>query len=397
MHSLPCLFLLITVLNMVNVIILGLVSLFTDISSEMVYPLIPLYLILKLGASPAILGFVEGVAESMSSLVKVFSGFISDKFKRRKLPAIIGYSLSATGKLFLYLSSNWVHVFWARSFDRFGKGVRTPPRDALIAESIGKEKRGLAFGLHRMLDTLGASLGIIFAYYFLKYSSSNYSHIFLYALIPALLGVGLFFLVKERKFLEIKAKPYLTLMNLKSSWQSLDRKLKAFLGISLVFTLGNSSNQFLILRAKTMGFSVTDVLLLYLLYNLVYALSASPSGRFSDKIGRKTLIVLGYIFYGLVYLGFAITKSPYILWFLFAIYGIYSGLTEGIEKAFISDKTSSDKRATILGLQASIVGLGLFPASLLAGFLWKLFGPSCPFYFGGFMGLTSAVLLYFFI
>jgi len=363
----------------------------------MIYPLIPLYLILQLGASPAILGFVEGIAESIASLVKVFSGFVSDKFKKRKVPTLIGYSLSGLSKIFLFLSSSWVHVLWARSFDRFGKGVRTAPRDALIAESIGQEKRGMAFGLHRMMDTLGAAAGVILAYYFLKRSANAYARIFLYALIPATLGILFLFLVREPKSLEIKEKPRLTLNNLKSSWKGLDKKLKAFLIISLIFTLGNSSNQFLLLRAKTMGFSVADVLLLYLVYNLVYALSAFPAGRLSDKIGRKTLIIWGYIFYGLVYVGFAVTKNLSFLWLLFGAYGIYAGLTEGVEKAFISDKSASDRRASLLGLHATIVGVGLFPASLLAGFLWKFFGPALPFYFGGIVGLVSAILFFFFI
>jgi MFS family permease len=383
---------------MINVIILGLVSLFTDISSEMIYPLIPLYLTLQLGASPAILGFVEGVAESIASLVKVFSGLVSDKFRRRKLPTITGYSLSAIGKLFLYLSSNWLHVFFSRSFDRFGKGIRTAPRDALISESIAKEKRGMAFGLHRMMDTLGAAVGVVLAYYFLKNTGDSYRRVFLYALIPAVLGIGLLFLVRERKYIpETRGKPHFNLRDLKSSWQGLDKKLKAFLIISLFFTLGNSSNQFLLLRAKTMGFSITDVLLLYLVYNLVSALTALPAGKISDKIGRKTLIVWGYIFYAVVYLGFAITKNLNFLWGLFALYGIYSGLTEGMEKAFIADNSSSDKRATVLGLYAAIVGMGLFPASLLAGLLWRFFGPGLPFYFGSVMGFLAAVLLFFLI
>ncbi len=371
---------------MFNVIILGIVSLLTDISTEMVYPLVPLYLTAKLGASPAIVGLIEGVAESTASLLRVFSGYISDLVGRRKPLAILGYGSSTIGKIFLYLSNSWGLVFIGRWIDRFGKGIRTAPRDALIADSTDSTRRGSAFGLHRAMDTLGAATGVLLAYYFLTRFSGDYSRVFLYSLIPAFLGVAALFFVRETKKLKSSdaSKPVL-------KWSLLDRRLKGFLIVTLIFTLGNSSNQFLLLRAKDMGFNDTTVLLLYLAYNIVYMIFAYPAGRLSDRIGRKRLIVTGYLFYGLVYLGFAIVGNASYLWLLFGLYGIYIGLTEGVQKALISDIAPVETRATLIGLHATLEGIGLLPASFIAGLLWDTISASAPFYFGGAMGIIAAV------
>ncbi|HPC77613.1 MAG TPA: MFS transporter [bacterium] len=371
---------------MFNVIILGIVSLLTDISTEMVYPLVPLYLTAKLGASPAIVGLIEGVAESTASLLRVFSGYISDLVGRRKPLAILGYGSSTIGKIFLYLSNSWGLVFIGRWIDRFGKGIRTAPRDALIADSTDSTRRGSAFGLHRAMDTLGAATGVLLAYYFLTRFSGDYSRVFLYSLIPAFLGVAALFFVRETKKLKSSdaSKPVL-------KWSLLDRRLKGFLIVTLIFTLGNSSNQFLLLRAKDMGFNDTTVLLLYLAYNIVYMIFAYPAGRLSDRIGRKRLIVTGYLFYGLVYLGFAIVGNASYLWLLFGLYGIYIGLTEGVQKALISDIAPVETRATLIGLHATLEGIGLLPASFIAGLLWNTVSASAAFYFGGAMGIIAAV------
>ncbi|HHV80078.1 MAG TPA: MFS transporter [bacterium] len=371
---------------MFNVIILGIVSLLTDISTEMVYPLVPLYLTAKLGASPAIVGLIEGVAESTASLLRVFSGYISDLVGRRKPLAILGYGSSTIGKIFLYLSNSWGLVFIGRWIDRFGKGIRTAPRDALIADSTDSTRRGSAFGLHRAMDTLGAATGVLLAYYFLTRFSGDYSRVFLYSLIPAFLGVAALLFVRETKKLKSSdaSKPVL-------KWSLLDRRLKGFLIVTLIFTLGNSSNQFLLLRAKDMGFNDTTVLLLYLAYNIVYMIFAYPAGRLSDRIGRKRLIVTGYLFYGLVYLGFAIVGNASYLWLLFGLYGIYIGLTEGVQKALISDIAPVETRATLIGLHATLEGIGLLPASFIAGLLWNTVSASAAFYFGGAMGIIAAV------
>jgi MFS family permease len=375
---------------MFNIILLGITSLLTDISTEMVYPLLPIYLVQQLGVSPVILGFIEGIAESLSSLFKVFSGHFSDKLRSRKPFAIFGYSFSAIGKLFLYLSTNWHAVFAARTIDRFGKGIRTAPRDALIAENAHPAKRGAAFGLHRAMDTIGAATGVLLAYFLITSDQRSFKNIFLISLIPAVLAVLFLFFVKEKGKEVVKrlAPP-------KLEWQKLNPRLKLFLIFTLVFTLGNSSNQFLLLRAKDSGSSIHKVLLFYLFYNIVYALTAYPAARLSDKIGRRKILVWGYFFYGLVYLGFAMNKAAGNFWFLFGLYGLYIGFTEGVEKALLVDVAPRELKATVIGLHATLVGLGLFPASFLAGLLWKFLGASAPFYFGGIIGIAASICLWF--
>ncbi|PIP20261.1 MAG: MFS transporter [Candidatus Omnitrophica bacterium CG23_combo_of_CG06-09_8_20_14_all_40_11] len=377
---------------MLNIILLGITSLLTDISSEMVYPILPIYLVTQLGVGPAILGLIEGIAESLSSLLKVFSGYFSDKIKSRKPFAIFGYASSTLGKFFLYISVNWWFVLAGRVIDRFGKGVRTAPRDALIADSAKDKKKGAAFGLHRAMDTLGATIGVFGAYLLITKYKGTFKNIFLFSLIPAFLGVLFLFLVKEKK---AQAQSSAVNTRIQFKWQSLDKRLKLFLIFTLIFTLGNSSNQFLLLRAKTLGSPLAQVILFYLVYNIIYGLVAYPASRLSDKIGRKKLLVLGYLFYGLVYLGFAMNKSINNFWLLFGIYGLYIGFTEGVEKALVADIAPPGLRATAIGLHATLVGIGLLPASLLAGMLWKFLGPAWTFYFGSFMGILASIGLWF--
>lgn len=382
---------------MFNVIILGIASFLTDVSTEMVYPLLPLYLTsARIGASPAIVGIIEGISESLASLLRVFSGAWSDRIQQRKPIAILGYATSTIGKLFLYLSNTWQLVLVGRISDRFGKGIRTAPRDALIADSTPPDKRGNAFGLHRALDTAGASLGVILAYLLFISFNDSFSHVFLLALIPAFLGVGILFLVREkivpRQETTVKEAWW---KNFGARWRALDRRLKLFLVIIFIFALGNSSNQFLLLRAKSLGNDDATVILMYLVFNLVYAILSWPAGRLSDRIGRKTLLVLGYLTYGIVYFGFALATAT-ALWMLFAVYGIYIALTEGVEKAFVSDIAPQDLRATLIGLHATATGIGLLPASMLAGFLMTL-NPAAPFWFGGGMGALAALALFLLI
>jgi len=375
---------------MFNIILLGITSLLTDISSEMVYPILPIFLVNTLGASPAILGLIEGVAESLASLLKVFSGYFSDKLRQRKPFTIFGYASSTLGKFFLYISSSWGYFLLGRVIDRFGKGVRTAPRDALIADSAKEGRRGAAFGLHRAMDTLGATIGVIWVYFLVTGFKEDLRVVFLFSLAPAFLGVLFLFFVREKKVDLVS-----TSKKLEFRWRNLDKRLKLFLIFTFIFTLGNSSNQFLLLRAKSLGGSIAEVILFYLVYNIVYAISAYPASRLSDKIGRKKLLVMGYLFYGLVYLGFALNHSLSMFWFLFGIYGLYIGFTEGVEKALVSDIAPSELRATAIGLHATLVGVGLLPASLLAGMLWKFLGPAAPFYFGGFMGVFASVGFWF--
>lgn len=402
---------------MSNIIILGITSLLTDISSEMVYPLIAVYLS-SLGATPAIIGLIEGIAESLASLLKVFSGHFSDKIKRRKPFAIFGYSFSGIGKFLLYISTSWHYVLFARIFDRLGKGIRTAPRDALIAESSQEGKKGKAFGLHRTMDTIGAASGVLLAYFFMTAWHGSYKTVFLWSVVPAAMGVAVLFFVREKTRINtdktkchseprekrdklreesLPTRPFTSFRVTASNFRTLDKKLKYFLLIALLFTLGNSSNQFLFLRSKNLGFSAANIILLYLVYNIVYAFVSYPAGIISDRIGRKKILVIGYFFYGLVYFGFAFASAKLSIWILFALYGLYIGLTEGIEKAFVSDVAPTDKKATIIGLHATIVGIGLFPASFLAGVLWTQLGPTAPFVMGGITGILSAVLLLFLI
>jgi MFS family permease len=375
---------------MFNIILLGITSLLTDISSEMVYPILPLYLVTVLGAGPAVLGLIEGIAESTASLIKVFSGYFSDRIKSRKPFTIVGYVSSTAGKFFLYISINWWYVLAGRTVDRFGKGIRTAPRDALIADQARADKRGAAFGLHRAMDTLGASIGVLLAYFLVTQYKGNFKNIFMFSLIPAAAGVFFLFFVREtKKAVSLKHT------KIQFKWQALDRRLKFFLILTFIFTLGNSSNQFLLLRAKDLGNPVPKVILFYLVYNLVYALVSYPAAYFSDKIGRKKILVLGYLFYGLVYLGFAQAKSGLDLWLLFGLYGLYIGFTEGAEKALLADISPAELRATTIGLHATLEGIGLLPASLFAGLLWKFWGASAPFYFGGLMGILAGVGFWF--
>lgn len=373
---------------MFNILLLGLTSLLTDVSSEMVYPLLPFFLTAVLGKSPGILGLIEGIGESVASLLKVFSGYLSDRLGGRKGLTIGGYAASAVGKAVLVVASGWGGVLAGRVVDRLGKGIRTAPRDALVADSAPAGGHGAAFGLHRTLDTWGAVLGVGVTYYFLTRAPGHYTEVFLWSLLPAAAGVCLLFAVRD-----VGARPRTdTPPSLR--WSILPVQLRRFLGVTVLFTFGNSSNTFLLLRVQTVGFTPAGAILLYFLYNLVFALSSYPAGRLSDGLGRKTLLVMGYAFYGLVYLGFAQVTEMDPLWLLmilFALYGLYSGLTEGVEKALVSDLAPGEIRATAIGLHATLVGIGLLPASFVAGQLWDLFGPAATFYLGAATGILSAV------
>ena len=372
-----------------NIVILGLVSFFTDISSEMLYPLIPLYLTIVLGASPAALGIIEGISESLASLLKIVSGRISDKFSRRRPLTIVGYGLSAVGKVLFIVASTWVGILWARISDRFGKGIRNAPRDALIADSSSTGNVGQSFGFHRSMDTAGAVIGILLAYWLFTHYTGDYILVFWLSLIPASIGVLLLFMIDESGTKRIEKVKQLAF-----SWNGLDSRLRYFIIISFLFNLGNSSNQFLLVRAGNYGFAPSQVILLYLLMNVTYLLISYPAGRLSDRIGRRALLVMGYGIYGLVYLGFAVAGSQTAIVGLFGIYGLYIGMTEGIEKAFLADMAPSDQKASTYGLHALAVGIALLPASMIAGFLWDIFGAPAPFWFGGTMGLAAAVAIW---
>jgi MFS family permease len=375
-----------------NIIILGLVSLFTDISSEMIYPLVPLYLTTVMGASPAILGIIEGIAESLASVLKIASGNISDRLNKRKLLAVIGYGLSGIGKLLFIVATNWTGILAGRVSDRFGKGIRTAPRDALIAESCDSGSRGKAFGLHKAMDTFGAVIGILLAYWLFTRLQGDYITVFWLSVIPAAIGVLLLFAVND-----ICKSDKGTIKQMRFSWHALDKRLQYFIGISFLFNLGNSSNQFLLVKAGSAGYSPQAVILLYLLMNVSYFLISYPAGRLSDRVGRRALLILGYLVYGLVYIGFALANNSVAHLLLFGIYGLYTGLTQGVEKAFLADVASEHQRASVYGLHALVVGVALLPASVIAGMLWDMYGAAAPFWFGGFTGLASAAAIWFWL
>jgi MFS family permease len=370
-----------------NVFVLGLVSFFNDVASEMIYPIVPIFLTSVLGAPVAIVGLIEGIAESTASVLKVISGWLSDKLQKRKPFVVAGYSFSAISKILLSLAFSWPFVLFARFVDRFGKGTRTSARDALIAESSDIRARGKSFGFHRALDTLGAVVGPLIALLAIHFLDNNFRLIFFLAFIPACIGILLLlFFVKERK----KEASLFPAINL--SWRNLDPSFKIFLLISFVFALGNSSDAFLILRAQNLGLSVTLVVLAYVLFNFTYAIFSMPAGIISDKIGPKKVLFSGFLLFSIIYLLFGLTNNSLILWFLFPFYGIYMALTEGVGKAYISNLVPQEKTGTAFGVYQTTIGLCTFFASLIAGLLWTYIGVSAPFIFGSVMAIISAFL-----
>ena len=375
-----------------NIILLGLISCFADISSEMVYPLIPLYLTAAFGATPVFVGLIEGIAESIASLLKVFSGYISDRFQHKKAIAFSGYATGLLYKIALIFATSWNGLLSARVIDRFGKGIRTAPRDVMVSESADQNNMGKSFGIHKMLDMAGSAIGILLSFILLKKIGSNpesYKIIFAISIIPIVIALLLFFFVHEKKE---KREP----MQREYFWKNisqLDHRLKLYLIITFLFTLGNSSNSFLLLRAYDIGFDSSTTILLYFVYNLTASLFAIPCGKLSDQIGRKHLLVGGYLTFSLVYFGFAFCTSKPLMILIFVIYGIYTAMTAGAERAFIAEIAPANLKGTMLGLHSTLVGIALLPASVIAGFLWDKVGVFAPFMFGAILSLIAALLL----
>ena len=377
---------------MLNIIFLGLVSFFADISSEMVYPIIPLYLTAAFGATPLLVGFIEGIAESLASLLKVYSGYLTDKYQKKKPVAFIGYATGLIYKIALLVSTSWTGILISRIIDRIGKGIRTSPRDVMVSESAKETDRGQAFGIHKALDMLGSAIGIILSYFILlrfKDNTSSYKLIFIISIIPAVIALLMFLFIKEKN----TVYPQKERTGFLNQFKNLDQKLKMYLLISMIFTLGNSSNSFLLLRANTAGFDATSVILLYFIYNVTASLLAIPFGRMSDRFGRKNILITGYIIFAVVYFGFGIADTKMGFMLLFMLYGIYTATTAGVERALITDISPANLKGTMLGLQQTIVGISLFFASIIFGFLWNNFGSFIPFAFGATLSLISAILL----
>ena len=365
-------------------------SFLRDVASEMVYPLLPGFFsaVLKTGAT--FLGITEGIAEATASVLKGVSGYWSDRVKKRKPMVLVGYGISALVTPLIGFAHHWLVVLFARFGDRVGKGIRTAPRDALIADSANENIRGRAFGLHRAADTAGAVVGPLLAWLLMWLTGNNYRLVFWLSLIPgAICVLVLALFVKEIGVARLK----------KSVWASL-RELPipffTFLAIMGFFSLGNSSNTFLLLKAQASGVAPALVPAIYALFNIVYATTAYPLGALSDRWGRKRLLVIGFLIYGAVYLLAALTGVAWAWWLILPLYGLFYGATDGVERAMVADVVKDERlRGTAYGLYHMTVGVLLLPASLLAGFLWDRVSPQAPFFIGGAVGVSAAIMLIF--
>ena len=384
-----------------NVFAISLVSLLNDASSEIIYPLLPVFLSLTLGASPGIVGLIEGAAESLSSLLKLFAGYFSDRRGKRKGFVVLGYSLASVARPLLAFATSWPQVLAIRLTDRVGKGIRGAPRDAMIADTVSVDERGLAFGFHRAMDHTGAVVGPLIGYFLVMLlaadrnapTAGDFSRIFLFASIPALAAVIVVaFFVRESPR-KAKTNAVETLKPTRLSLRGFDSNFKRFLVIIALFTLSNSSDAFLLLRAQTAGVSVAMIPLLWAMLHVSKVLSSLFGGDLSDRLGRRRLIVSGWILYAAVYAGFAFATEEITVWILFLIYGIYFGLAEGAEKALVADLVKPEQRGTAYGLYNLAFSITVLPASLLMGALWTWRGPVPAFLVSAALGGTAAVLM----
>jgi MFS family permease len=393
-----------------NIWYLTIGSFLTDVSSEMLNNLIPLFLYNVLGVQTSIIGLIDGIAEATASLVKIYSGALSDRLGKRKSLTVFGYALSAIAKPFLYFATTWEMVLGVRFTDRFGKGIRTAPRDALLAGSAKSDQRGLAFGLHRAGDTAGAFVGLGIATLIIwltqagaaELTRHTFQTVVLASIFPAVLAVIVLAVgVKEveaaRKGTISQPLNWNALVNrfrtFLSSVRKFDRRFLAFLVVVIIFTLGNSSDSFIILLGQNNGLTLLQIMGMLMTFNAIYSILAGPFGSLSDRIGRRKLMLAGWTVYGLVYLGFALSTTGAQVWILFGIYGVYYALTEGAAKALVADFISQEQRGTAYGLFNAAIGIMALPASLIAGILWQTFSPSAPFIFGAFLSLLAGFLL----
>jgi MFS family permease len=386
-----------------NIWVVTATSFLMDVSSEMIVYLIPLFLSNVLGVRTAVIGLIDGVAETTASLLKVYSGALSDKLGNRKWLAVIGYGISTVAKPFLYFANTWGWVMGVRFADRVGKGVRTAPRDALVAASTDESNRGFAFGLHRAGDTAGAFTGIAIAAVIvwmtqagsLQITRLTFQIAVLVSVIPAVLAV----IVLAVGAREVGA-PGRGSATMRLSLKGVGGRFRTFLFIVILFMLGNSSDSFIILRAQERGLNVLQTLFMLMTFTAIYTALSGPLGALSDRIGRRKLMIGGWLAYALVYLGFALAKSGWQVWALFGLYGLYYAATEGVAKAFVADLVPDAKRGTAYGLFNAAIGITALPASLIAGLLWQGawawagFGPSAPFLFGAVLSLFASLLLW---
>lgn len=390
-----------------NVVAIGLVSLLNDASSEIIYPLLPVFLSLTLGASPAIVGLIEGAAESVSGFLKLFAGYFSDRRGKRKGFVVLGYALAGVARPLLAFATSWHQVLAIRLTDRVGKGIRGAPRDAMIADTAGVEQRGLAFGFHRAMDNVGAVVGPLIGYLLVLLfvvdrnspTAADFNKIFLFASIPAFAAVLVaVFFVRETSMkanaTELNVRePEITSQRSRLSLKGFDRNFKIFIAIIALFTLSNSSDAFLLLRAQSAGISAATIPILWAMLHVSKVMSSLIGGDLSDRLGRKRLIISGWILYAAVYAGFAFATQKVSIWILFLIYGIYFGLAEGAEKALVADLVRPEQRGTAFGLYNLAFSITVFPASLLMGAVWYFWGAAPAFLMSATMGSIAALLM----
>jgi MFS family permease len=372
-----------------NILFTGVTSFLTDTSVKMVYSVMPMFL-LSIGASKTSLSLIEGIAESTAALIKTLSGFWSDKIGKNKPFMLIGYGISALVIPIYAFVATPMQVLYLRFVERFGKGIRTAPRDSLIAGSVTNGETGKSFGLQKAMDNSGAIVGPLAAFALLIFFPNNYKLIFLLAGIPAILSVFvILFGIKEAK----KNKDSLFK---KFHFRDFPRKYYLFLSIIFIFTLGNSTDALLMVKANEVGVKVAFIPLVYLVTSIVSVLLAIPLGTLSDKIGKEKLLIAGFLIYAIVYFGFGFTKNVSTIVALFALYGLYSAATDGIQKAFVSDMIDKNKQGTGLGIYNALLGVTLLPASLIAGLLYDKVNSSVPFYFGAATAIVSAIMMLLF-
>jgi MFS family permease len=373
-----------------TVIKLGIVSFFADVASEMLYPITPIFLTTVLGASMTSLGIVEGVAEAISSLLKTYSGSWSDRISKRKPFVIVGYVLATLSKPLIGLAGSWGDVFIARGLDRTGKGIRSAPRDALLAESVSPKLLGAVFGWHRAMDTLGAAVGPLIAIYFLSVNPEELRSLYYWALIPGFLSILFLFSVRERPSHHPQAKEW---KNPLSTWKGMPPSFKKYILVWGIFSLVNSSDVFLLLKAKNSGFSTSAVIFVYCAYNLIYALSSPWLGTLSDKIGRQNIFASGLVVFAAVYCGFGFANETWQIWVLFLVYGLYMGATDGVGKALAVALAPKELKGTSLGILGTVTGVSTVIASVMAGLLWDQVGPSWTFFYGATGALLAVIFL----
>jgi MFS family permease len=392
-----------------NVVALAVVSLLTDVSSEMLVYLVPLYLANVLAATPSIIGVIEGTAESVSGVLKLASGAISDRIGRRRLLVGIGYGSSSVAKALFLFATSWPIVLLARLGDRLGKGIRVAPRDALIADSTEQRYRGRAYGFHRAMDTLGAFIGVLVAFVIVGMAAADaqlldaetFHTIVLIALVPAALAVLVIFAgVQDVRRTRQPRTPSEPAGPLSGRRQRIARAIRAlpmpfwiFIAANTLFSLGNSSDAFLALRTQQLGVNLKDLLLMIVAFNATYALISFPAGALSDRLGRKAPIAVAWLIYAASYAGFALASSSVATGLLWILYGSYYGINEAVGRAFVADVAPAELRATGFGVLNAAVAVAILPASIVAGILWDAIGPPAPFWFGAACALLAVALL----